>query len=47
MLEHVLNEIYRLLLDGTGAQEIKGSRSISDRNYTKYMQKLRPQVPSV
>lgn len=24
MLEHGLNEIYRLLLDGTSAQEIKG-----------------------
>jgi DNA invertase Pin-like site-specific DNA recombinase len=41
MLEHELNEIYRLLLDGTSAQEIKRSRNISDRNYTKYMQKLR------
>jgi hypothetical protein len=26
MLEHELNEKYRLLLDGTSAQEIKGSQ---------------------
>ena len=45
MLEHELDEIYRLLLDDTSAQETKGSRSISDINYTIYMEKLRPQVP--
>ena len=44
MLEHELNEIYRLLLNGTRPQEIKSSRNISDRNYTKYMQKLRDQI---
>jgi len=27
MLEHELNEIYRLLLDGTSAQEIKGAET--------------------
>ena len=41
MLEHELDEIYRLLLDDTSAQETKGSRSISDINYTIYMEKLR------
>jgi hypothetical protein len=41
MLEQELNEIYRLLLDGITSEEIKRSRNISDRNYTKYMQKLR------
>jgi hypothetical protein len=40
MLEHELNEIYRLLL------EVKSSRTISDRNYTKYMQKLRDNIIS-
>jgi membrane-associated HD superfamily phosphohydrolase len=44
MLEHELNEIYRLLLDGVSPQEIKSSRNISDRNYTKYMQKLRDRI---
>ncbi len=44
MLEHELNEIYRLLLDGMTSEEIKGSRNISDRNYTKYMQKLRDNI---
>jgi hypothetical protein len=44
MLEHELNEIYRLLLDGVSHQQIKTSRNISDRNYTKYMQKLRDRV---
>jgi hypothetical protein len=46
MLEHELNEIYRLLLEGTSQQEIKSSRNISDRNYTKYMQKLRDHIIS-
>lgn len=46
MLEHELNEIYRLLLDGITAEEIKRSRNISDRNYTKYMQKLRENIIS-
>jgi DNA invertase Pin-like site-specific DNA recombinase len=44
MLEHELNEIYRLLLDGVSPQEIKSSRNISDRYYTKYMQKLRDRI---
>ena len=44
MLEHELNEIYRLLLDGMTSEEIKGSLNISDRNYTKYMQKLRDNI---
>src|SRR5713101_718123 len=44
MLEHELNEIYRLLLDGVSQQEIKTSRNISDRNFTKYMQKLRDRI---
>ncbi|MDQ6862961.1 MAG: hypothetical protein M3044_03980 [Thermoproteota archaeon] len=44
MLEHELNEIYRLSLDGITPEEIKRSRNISDRNYTKYMQKLRDQI---
>ncbi len=44
MLEHELNEIYRLLLDGIVPEEIKRGRNISDRNYTKYMQKLRDQI---
>jgi hypothetical protein len=35
MLEHELNEIYRLLVDGVSPQEIKRPRNISDRNYTK------------
>jgi len=26
-LEHELNEVYRLLLDGTSAQEIKGAET--------------------
>lgn len=46
MLEHELNEIYRLFLDGVTSEEIKSSRNISDRNYTKYMQKLRDQMIS-
>jgi chaperonin GroEL (HSP60 family) len=46
MLEHELNEIYRLLLDGVSPQEIKRSRNISDRNYTKYVQKLRDNIIS-
>jgi hypothetical protein len=46
MLEHELNEIYRLLLEGISQQEIKSSRTISDRNYTKYMQKLRDNIIS-
>ncbi|MDP9287776.1 MAG: hypothetical protein M3P08_06205 [Thermoproteota archaeon] len=41
MLEHELNEI---LLDGITPEEIKRSRNISGRNYTKYMQKLRDQI---
>jgi len=44
MLEHELNEIYHLLLDGVNSQEIKRSRKISDRNYTKYIQKLRDRI---
>ncbi|MDQ6862324.1 MAG: hypothetical protein M3044_00725 [Thermoproteota archaeon] len=44
MLEHELNEIYRLLLDGVSPEDIKRSRNISDRNYTKYMQKLRDNI---
>ena len=46
MLEHELNEIYHLLLEGFSPQEIKTSRNISDRNYTKYMQKLRDNIIS-
>jgi hypothetical protein len=46
MLEQELNEIYHLLLDGVSPQEIKTSRNISDRNYTKYMQKLRDNIIS-
>src|SRR2546428_7822468 len=46
MLDHELNEIYRLLLDGESPQEIKRSRNISDRNFTKYMQKLRDNIIS-
>jgi len=46
MLEHELNEIYRLLLDGITPEEIKTSRNISDRNYTKYVQKLRDNIIS-
>jgi hypothetical protein len=46
MLEHEINEIYRLLLDGVSPQEIKTSRDISDRNYNKYMQKLRDHIVS-
>jgi hypothetical protein len=46
MLEHELNEIYRLLLEGITPQDIKSSRNISDRNYTKYMQKLRDNIIS-
>jgi hypothetical protein len=46
MLEHEINEIYRLLLDGVSPQEIKRSRNISDRNYTMYMQKLRDNIIS-
>ena len=46
MLEHELNEIYRLLVDGVSPQEIKRTRNISDRNYTKYMQKLRDRLVS-
>jgi hypothetical protein len=44
MLEHEINEIYRLLLEGISQQEIKSSRNISDRNYTKYMKKLRDHI---
>jgi hypothetical protein len=44
MLEHELNEIYRLLVDGVSPQKIKRTRNISDRNYTKYMQKLRDRL---
>jgi hypothetical protein len=46
MLERELNEIYHLLLDGITPGEIKKSRNISDRNYTKYMQKLRDNIIS-
>ena len=46
MLEQELNEIYRLLLGGVTSEEIKRSRNISDRNYTKYMQKLRDNIIS-
>jgi DNA-binding CsgD family transcriptional regulator len=44
MLEHELNEIYRLLVEGVSPQEIKATRSISDRNFSKYMQKLRDRL---
>ena len=44
MLEHELNEIYHLLLEGFSPQEIKRSRNISDRNYTKYMDKLHKRI---
>jgi hypothetical protein len=46
MLEQELNEIYQLLLEGITPEEIKRSRNISDRNYTKYMQKLRDNIIS-
>ena len=41
MLEHELSEIYHLLQDGMGPQEIK--RYITDRDYTGYRQTLREQ----
>ena len=41
MLEHELSEIYHLLQDGIGPQEIK--RYIADRDYTGYRQTLREQ----
>jgi hypothetical protein len=46
MLEHEINEIYRLLLEGISQQEIKRSCNISNRNFTKYMQKLRDYIIS-
>jgi hypothetical protein len=33
MLEHELNEIYRLLVEGVSPQEIKVTGNISDRNF--------------
>jgi hypothetical protein len=44
MFEQELIEIYRLLLDGVSQEEIKATRNISDRNFSKYMQKLRDRV---
>jgi hypothetical protein len=41
MLEHELSEIYHLLNDGIGPQEIK--RYIADIDYTGYRQNLRDQ----
>jgi hypothetical protein len=41
MVEYTITQIYRLLVEGYNPEEIKAMLNIGDRNFCKYMQKIR------